>query len=94
MPGKKSLTIGITVNLENYENLRLEVTGEVTGQQEVQELVGFLDQTLTTFGRGNPATIALIEKYRARVLSSGDGTGYGLHTRAGHDPSSTGAGVA
>ncbi|WP_440950133.1 hypothetical protein [Methanosphaerula subterraneus] len=75
MPGKKSLTIGITVNLENYENLRLEVTGEVTSQQEVQELVGFLDQTLTTFGRGNPATIALIEKYRARVLSSGDGTG-------------------
>lgn len=74
MPGKKSLTIGITVNLENYENLRLEVTGEVTGQEEVSELVGFLDQTLTTFGRGNPATIALIEKYRARVLSTGDGS--------------------
>lgn len=74
MPGKKSLTIGITVNLENYENLRLEVTGEVTDQHEVQELIGFLDQTLTTFGRGNPATIALIEKYRARVLSTGDGS--------------------
>lgn len=74
MPGKKSLTIGITVNLENYENLRLEVTGEVTDQMEVKDLVGFLDQTLTTFGRGNPATIALIEKYRARVLSSGDGS--------------------
>lgn len=74
MPGKKSLTIGITVNLENYENLRLEMTGDVTDQQEVQELVGFLDQTLTTFGRGNPATMALIEKYRARVLSTGDGS--------------------
>lgn len=74
MPGKKSLTIGITVNLENYENLRLEVTGEVADQQEVKDLVGFLDQTLTNFGRGNPATIALIEKYRARVLSTGDGS--------------------
>jgi len=73
MPGKKSLTIGITVNLENYENLRLEVTGEVTDQREVQELAGFLDQTLTTFGRGNPATVALIDKFRARVLSPGEG---------------------
>lgn len=70
MPGKKSLTIGITVNLENYENLRLEVTGEVTDQQGVSELVGFLDETLTTFGRGNPATVELIEKYRSRVLST------------------------
>lgn len=73
MPGKKSLTIGITVNLENYENLRLEVTGEVTGQQEVSDLVGFLDETLATFGRGNATTADLIEKYRARVFSTGAG---------------------
>ena len=37
MSGPKSLTIGTTVNLEHYENLRLEVNGEVKDQDDARD---------------------------------------------------------
>jgi hypothetical protein len=41
---RKGVTIGITVNLDNYENLRIEVSGEAADAAEAGELVEFLDR--------------------------------------------------
>ncbi|QYZ79927.1 hypothetical protein E2N92_11085 [Methanofollis formosanus] len=70
MPGKKTLTLGITVNLDNYENLRLEVAGEVESQEDADELAGFLDGMLARLGRGDEATAERVDAYRRRVFST------------------------
>ncbi|MDK2973856.1 MAG: hypothetical protein PWP08_227 [Methanofollis sp.] len=69
MPAKKTLTLGITVNLDNYENLRLEVSGEVESNTDADELAGFLDATLSRLGRGDEATAERVDAYRKRVFS-------------------------
>lgn len=69
MPAKKTLTLGITVNLDNYENLRLEVSGEVESQEDARELAAFLDTTLAHLGRGDEATAERVDAYRRRVFS-------------------------
>ncbi|OPX67797.1 MAG: hypothetical protein A4E37_01268 [Methanoregulaceae archaeon PtaB.Bin056] len=68
MSGPRTLTIGITVNLEHYENLRLEVNGEVKDQEDARDLARFLSDVLGTYGRGDPATAERIESFRRRVL--------------------------
>lgn len=73
MGERKNLAIGITVNLENYENLRLEVSGEVSAEEDVEELIRFLDGVLSRFGRGSPETKERIESYRRRVIQSPEG---------------------
>ncbi|MDH7593512.1 MAG: hypothetical protein QHG99_04045 [Methanomicrobiales archaeon] len=70
MGSKRNLSVGITVNLDNYENLRLEVSGEVSGEEEAEELIQFLDGILGRFGRGSEETAAKIESYRKRVIRS------------------------
>jgi hypothetical protein len=66
---RKGVTIGITVNLDNYENLRIEVSGEAADAAEAGELVEFLDRLLAGLGRGDDATALRIDSYRNRVLS-------------------------
>jgi len=68
MSGPKTLTIGITVNLEHYENLRLEVNGEVQSQEDARDLASFLYDVLGTYGSGDPATKERIESFQKRVL--------------------------
>jgi len=68
MGGHKTLTIGVTVNLEHYENLRVEVSGEVDSPHDAEELSGFLTTILGSFGRNDPATADRIDSYRRRVL--------------------------
>lgn len=68
MSGPKTLTIGITVNLEHYENLRLELNGEVQDEEGARELARFLYDVLGTYGRGDPATAERIDQFRRRVL--------------------------
>jgi len=68
MGGPKTLTIGVTVNLEHYENLRLELSGEVDSPEDAEELSQFLDTILVRFGRSDPATAERIDSYRRRVL--------------------------
>ncbi|HDS63531.1 MAG TPA: hypothetical protein ENN52_05330 [Methanofollis liminatans] len=68
-PTKKTLTLGITVNLDNYENIRLEITGEVGSPEEADDLAGFLDATLARLGRGDEATAERVDTYRKRVFS-------------------------
>ena len=65
----RHLSIGVTVNLEHYENLRLEVSGELNSPEEANELVAFLDQVLGTLGRGDAATAERVDSYRRRVFT-------------------------
>ena len=67
---RKILTIGVTINLERYENLRLEVQGEVGKEGDTEELVTFLDGMLARLGHGDEATAERVEAYRRRVLAS------------------------
>ena len=68
MGTRKNLTVGVTVNLEHYENLRVEVSGEVESEQDAQGLVDYLDGILGTLGRGNPETAKRVDSYRERVF--------------------------
>jgi hypothetical protein len=69
MPEKKRLTIGVTVNLDHYENLRIDVEGEVSTGGNADDLIRFLDQTLAGLGRTDPATAERVDSYRWRVLA-------------------------
>lgn len=70
MPPGKNLVIGITVNLDNYENVRLEVSGAAEKPEDAAELVSFLDEILGRIGRGDDTTAKRIDSYRKRVLTS------------------------
>ena len=63
-------TIGITINLENYENLRLEVQGEVGDDGNTEDLISFLDGMLARLGHGDQVTAERVEAYRRRVLAA------------------------
>ena len=63
--GDTRLTIGSTINLENYENLRIEVSGAAADREN---LISFLDETLGQFGGKSEITKNKIEAYRRRVL--------------------------
>jgi hypothetical protein len=69
MSSKKEVTIGITINLDNYENIRLEVEGDAETQEDVENLILFLDEILARLGRGDPATAERVDAYRRRVFS-------------------------
>jgi hypothetical protein len=66
---RKTLSIGITINLENYENLRLDVEGEVGDDGNAEDLITFLDGMLARLGHGDQATAERVEAYRRRVLA-------------------------
>ncbi len=68
MGQRKNLTIGVTINLDNYENLRLEVDGEVCTDRDAEDLVVFLDGMIARLGRGDPATAERLDAYRRRVF--------------------------
>ena len=65
---RKTLSIGITVNLENYENLRLDVEGEVGDDGNAEDLISFLDGMLARLGHGDQVTSERVDAYRRRVL--------------------------
>ncbi|EHQ35382.1 hypothetical protein [Methanoplanus limicola] len=67
MPDKKKLRIGVTVNLENYENLRIEVEGDISGDESPDELINYLDMVLGKFGSNDPDTKKRVDSYRRRV---------------------------
>ena len=71
-PILRNVTIGATINLENYESLRVEISGEVAGPQDVAGLVSALDRMLADLGRGDPHTTSRIDSYRRRVLAPAD----------------------
>jgi len=60
------LTLGGTLNLENFENLKLEVTGSAADREKLK---AFLDETAAMFGRNHEATREKIDAWRRRVLA-------------------------
>jgi hypothetical protein len=66
--GRKCLTIDITVNLGRYENLRLEVEGEIASGSDAGDLVAFLDETLARLGRGDAETAQRIDSCHRRIF--------------------------
>jgi len=68
MSGPKTLTIGITVNLEHYENLRLELIGEVNSHEDALDLARFLHEVLGTYGAGDPGTRERIGNFQKRIF--------------------------
>ncbi|RQD84911.1 MAG: hypothetical protein D5R96_00530 [Methanocalculus sp. MSAO_Arc2] len=70
MGTRKEMTIGVTINLDNYENIRLDVTGEVESEEDVSELTAFLDGVLAGIGREDEATAERVDHYRSRVFGS------------------------
>jgi hypothetical protein len=66
---RKTLSIGITINLENYENLRLDVEGEIGDDGNAEDLISFLDGMLARLGHGDQVTAERVEAYRRRVLA-------------------------
>ena len=68
MSDNRKLSIGITINLENYENLRLEIEGKVSTDNDADELVSYLDGVLSRLGRNDPGTAERVDSYRRRVL--------------------------
>jgi len=72
MPAPKKLTIGVSVNLQRYENLRLAVEGEVATDEDAEDLALYLDRVLARFGRNDPETALQIDRYRQRVMPVSD----------------------
>ncbi len=68
MADKKTVTIGVTINLGNYESLRVEVSDTAENEAAVRDLADFLGRTLDEFGTGDPSARAAVERYKERVL--------------------------
>lgn len=68
------LTVGVTVNLEHYENLRVEVEGEAADDTDAAELIGYLGEVLGRFGKNDPGVRWQIQRYYQRVLAGAEET--------------------
>jgi len=70
MGSRRDMTIGITINLDNYENIRLDVREEIGSDEEADDLIRFMDSLLSRIGRDDPATAERVDHYRRRVFGS------------------------
>lgn len=67
----KRVVIGVTVNLGNYENIKVDVEGEIsaeTADADVEEIRSSIVKILTDFGTRDPATNATVKSYIYRVF--------------------------
>lgn len=69
MVDKRTVTIGVTINLGNYESLRVEVSDIAENMTAVRDLTSFLGKTLDEFGTQDATTRAAVEKYKERLLN-------------------------
>ncbi|MDE2524218.1 MAG: hypothetical protein O0X96_03715, partial [Methanocorpusculum sp.] len=68
MSERRTLTIGVAINIGNYESLRLEVSDCVQTEGDAAELAAYLNHVLDGYAQNDAATRASIDKYRTRVL--------------------------
>lgn len=68
MSERRTLTIGVAINIGNYESLRLEVSDCVQTEEEAAELAAYLNRVLDGYAQNDATTRASIDKYRTRVL--------------------------
>ncbi len=85
MTSGKRLTIGVTVNLERYENLRVTVEGDVDTLEDAKNLACYLDGVLAGLGKNDPETERQIANYRFRVLSGKEKVTEGVPDRVPDD---------
>jgi len=71
LPYGATLTIGGTVNLGNYENLKVELTGSVRDQAEADGLIDAFGEVLGRMGRDDLEIGARVDAFRHRVLGGG-----------------------
>lgn len=68
LPYGAEITLGGTVNLGNYENIRFELRGQVRDGDDLDALITGFDETVRRFGRGDPATAAAVDSWVSRVI--------------------------
>jgi hypothetical protein len=68
MSERRTLTIGVVINLGNHESLRLEVSDCVQTEEDAAKLAEYMNHVLNGYGQNDAATRASIDKYRARVM--------------------------
>ncbi len=69
MVDKRTLTVSVTINLGNYENLKLEVTDTAETLEEADGLRRFLADVLDGYGNNNATAKSSIDKYKDRILA-------------------------
>jgi hypothetical protein len=68
MSERRTLTIGVVINIGNCESLRLEVSDCVQTKEDAMELVAYINHVLDEYGQNDVTIRASIDKYRTRVL--------------------------
>ncbi|HJJ48101.1 MAG TPA: hypothetical protein O0X39_03795 [Methanocorpusculum sp.] len=89
MENRRTVTIGVTINLGNYENLHLEVTDTAETPAQAANLRRFLADVLDDFAQNNATAKEAIDKYRERVLldaESESGAEYESESETGTEP--------
>ncbi len=72
MAENRTVTVSITINLGNYENLRLEVSDKAETKEEADALRYFLADVLDGYGNNNATAKAAIDKYKESILADAD----------------------
>ena len=68
MTDKRTLTVSVTINLGNYENLRLEVSDLAESAEDADSLRHYLASVLDGYGNNNAAAKTAIQKYKEHIL--------------------------
>ncbi|MDR0439166.1 MAG: hypothetical protein LBH02_02980 [Methanocalculaceae archaeon] len=68
MSERRTLTIGVAINIGNCESLRLEVSDCVQTEEDAAELAAYINHVLDGYGQNDATIRASIDKYRIRVL--------------------------
>lgn len=64
------ILFGVTVNLGNYENLKVEVHGHANTADEVRKAKDLLSVSLDLFGNGDEDAKAAIQNFQARIFDN------------------------
>jgi outer membrane biosynthesis protein TonB len=71
IPGGARLIVGGTINLGNYENLKVELEAQIRTESETDELIAAFAQVLAKFGREDLEIGARVDAWCNRVLGGG-----------------------
>ncbi len=66
----RTVLIGGVINLGDYNNIRVEVSGDVdpSNRSEIEDLIRLWDDTICSFGNESEVTKTIIDAYRKRVI--------------------------
>jgi hypothetical protein len=71
IPGGAKLTLGATINLGNYENLKIEVEGDCRTVEDIDEVRAMLVAEIKKSGRDDPEMAGRCDAYCNRVFGGG-----------------------